>query len=75
MLNLVNLYKVYSDFRLIRTKYAAQLGSKAEKRRQPMIDDSTYNSPNEIKINSAKFYKFLFLIIFLITAAFAKSFL
>ena len=39
------------------------------------IYDSTYNSPNEIKIQSTKFYKFLFLLTFLITVAFAKSFL
>ena len=33
------------------------------------------NSPTEIKINSAKLYKFLFLLKFLITVAIAKNFL
>ena len=46
VLNLVNSNKMYSEFWLIWTNYAAQLGSKAEKRQQIR---STYNSPKKLK--------------------------
>ena len=67
---------MYSDFWLIQINYAAQLGSKDEKKMANMIYDLTYNrpSPNKIKIQSTKFFKFLFFRIVLIAVAFAKSF-